>query len=133
MELYQHKFAAVSADPKAHVPWSEQNNTTSERTLFAENAFYNFSQSPPFCAYIIHIKHCTVYRQPLCFLVTLFLIKSVPTNNMNKKVEKFSLISNFIRCNAYTTTTTTTTITTTNTTTTTTRFSINFHVVVLCK
>jgi hypothetical protein len=52
-----------------------------------------------------HILNSTVYRQLLLFLVTLFLIKSVPTKNLEGKVEKFSLISNFPCCNAYNNTT----------------------------
>ena len=88
----------------------------------------NVSQSPPFGPYLIHIKQCTAYRQPLLFLLPLFVIKSVPTISV-VKLQNSHLFLIFYAVNAYTTTTTTTN----TTTTTTTIFSINFHEVLLCK
>lgn len=72
----------LSADQRAYVSWSEQNNATFERALITENIYCNFFQSPPFCAYIMYLQQYTVLILPLFLLLPLFLILSVPINNL---------------------------------------------------
>jgi hypothetical protein len=46
-ELDVHKFTAVRADPRAHMPPSKKNNASSKRAAFARKKFCRFFKLHP--------------------------------------------------------------------------------------